>query len=81
MSDDRCQATRPYNSPVPLWSRAIVAVAAARVAIALALYLAGGLDPSSPLPLPAIVYASLTATFGVAGLILVTANRDDVRAT
>ncbi len=66
---------------MPLWSRAIVLVAGVRVAIALALYLSGGLDPSSPLPLPAVVYAALTATFGGLGLVLITANRDDVRAT
>jgi hypothetical protein len=66
---------------VPYWSRAVVLIAAARIAIALILYLSGQLDPSAQLALPAGVYAALTATFGLVGLILLTANRYDVRAT
>jgi Protein kinase domain len=66
---------------VPYWSRAVVVVAAARLATALVLYLSGQAESATQLPLPAGVYAALTATFGTLGLILVTANRYDVRAT
>jgi hypothetical protein len=65
---------------VPYWSRAVVGVATARIAIALVLYLSGQADRLVPLPLPPAVYAALTATFGILGLILLTANRYDVRA-
>ena len=58
----------------------MVGVAALRVAIALVLYLSGQTDPALQPPLPLGVYAALAATFGILGLILLTANRYDVRA-
>lgn len=48
--------------------------------MALALYLSGQTDRPVHLPLPPAVYAALTVTFGILGLILLTANRYDVRA-
>ena len=63
------------------WARVVVAVAAGRVAIALALYLSGQVIYRTPRPLPLVVYALLSAAFVLLGLTLVLANRHDVRAT
>ena len=64
----------------PIWSRVLVALAAAKVVLTYALYLsdpaAAGVRP----PLPLEVYAALAATFCVVGLTLAAANRHDARA-
>jgi GAF domain-containing protein len=70
----------PYNLCVAIWPRAVIAVAAARMVIGLALFLSGQINRHVPRPLPLEVYALLAATFGILGLILVAANRRDVRA-
>jgi GAF domain-containing protein len=64
---------------VATWPQALISVAAVRVALGLALYLAGQVHRTD-LPLPIGAYAALAATFGVTGLTLVAANRRDVRA-
>jgi hypothetical protein len=50
------------------------------VVIGLAFFLSGQIRRGLPRPLPLEVYALLAATFGILGLILVAANRRDVRA-
>lgn len=65
---------------MPVWARAITAVAALRVAIALVLYLSGSHARADPPPLPWVVYALLSACFWVLGAALTLVNRHDVRA-
>ena len=62
------------------WARVVVAVAAARVAVALALYLSGQVVYRIAPPLPLALYAILSAAFVFLGLTLFLANRHDVRA-
>ena len=64
-----------------MWARAITAVAALRVAVAIVLYLSGSLARAEPPPLPWIVYVLLASCFGLMGLALTVVNRHDVRAS
>jgi len=63
-----------------MWARAITAVAALRVAVAIVLYLSGSHARVDPPPLPWLVYVMLAACFGVMGAALTVVNRHDVRA-
>jgi hypothetical protein len=73
-------ASHAYNRPVPIWARLVVGVAALRVAAAMAFYLAGIYNAGIDAPLPPVAYALLSLSFGALGLLLVVANRNDVRA-
>ena len=64
-----------------LWSYAAIVVAAAKVAIALAMYFSGQLVTSVPPVIPLVAYALMVTAFGGVGLTLVTTSRGDVRAT
>jgi hypothetical protein len=58
----------------------VVGVAAFRVATAIAFYLAGLYNAGIDAPLPPVAYVLLSLSFGALGLLLVVANRNDVRA-
>ena len=65
---------------MPIWARAVTAVAALRVAVALVLYLSGSHAEAAPPPLPWVVYVLLAACFWVLGVALMLVNRHDARA-
>lgn len=65
---------------MPIWARVVVGIAALRIAAALAFYLAGIYNTGLDAPLPPAAYVLLALSFGALGLLLVVANRNDVRA-
>ncbi len=65
---------------MPVWARALAALATLRVAAALVLYLSGLTTVASQTAIHPAVYAWLALTFGALGLALLTANRNDIRA-
>ena len=69
-----------YNPRVPPWARLVTALAAVRVATAFALYLSGQVDTSAHAPIPVWAYFGLSFAFAALGVMLVVANRNDVRA-
>jgi eukaryotic-like serine/threonine-protein kinase len=66
---------------MPRWARIVTTLAAVRIAAAVAIYLSGNAVTPPEAPLPLGVYALLCAAFGFVGATLVTANREDVRAS
>ena len=66
---------------MPIWARLIVAIASARVAVGLVLFLAGQVNTAKPSPIPLWAYALLSATFALVGGGLVVGNKRDARAT
>lgn len=65
---------------MPVWALVVAAVAALRIAAALALYLSGATVTAIPTPIPLVAYAGLSLTFSALGTLLVVANRNDIRA-
>jgi hypothetical protein len=65
---------------VPLWARAIIAVAAAKTVIGLSAYLSGVVATAPAGGVPVGVYALLATAYTLLGGGLVIANRGDVRA-
>lgn len=65
---------------MPIWARLIIAIASARVAVGLVLFLAGQVNTAERTPIPLWAYALLSATFGVVGGGLVVGNKRDARA-
>jgi hypothetical protein len=65
---------------VPIWARLIVAIASARVAVGLVLFLAGQVNTARPSPIPVWAYALLSVTFALVGGGLVVGNKRDARA-
>ena len=64
---------------LPPWARLVVAVACAKAALGLVLYLSLGEVRATP-AVPVWVYAALTAAFATVGGTLVAGNRRDPRA-
>jgi hypothetical protein len=65
---------------VPIWARLIVAIASARIAVGLVVFLAGQVDTTVRSPIPVWAYALLSATFALVGVGLVVGNKRDARA-
>ena len=65
---------------MPIWARLIIAIASARVAVGLVLFLAGQVNTAERSPLPLWAYALLSASFALAGGGLVIGNKRDARA-
>lgn len=66
---------------MPIWARLIVAIASARVAVGLVLFLAGLVNTVEPSPIPLWAYALLSTTFALVGGGLVVGNKRDPRAS
>ena len=65
---------------MPIWARLIIALASARVAVGLVLFLADLVNTVEPSPIPVWAYALLSATFALVGGGLVVGNKRDARA-
>ena len=81
-----CLPCRPilsawHNPRVPIWARLIIALASARVAVGLVLFLAGQVNTDAPSPIPVWAYALLSVSFALVGGGLVVGNTRDPRAS
>jgi GAF domain-containing protein len=68
------------RTSLPFWARAVVVIATIQTAAALAVYLSTGQPARPTAPIPAWVYAAVSATFTALGVALAFGSRNDPRA-